>query len=442
MDTGINQLDFTARVYAIIAEKSISLTRLQGDTGLSNISRKIDPEKEKFIWTMKDVAAISKTYGVSKKWLLYGEGEMYIDKDMTTREPPKYLYHYTKWKNAKSILQEGKFRLGTFANTNDWTEKEYKGSKKYACFVGADSHEEGATISAMWSHYAEGYTGCCIVLDFAKFVEINNIERDNFFWVAYLGREELMEKRLNAGEEELLNYKSQDWSYEKELRILEEDRDCYFIEGCVEIVYIGQLADYHAADEIFNTYHSSLIEEWGAALTTKENAKGREDAQRIREKSRSVVITSKGNHALNQKPLTEKDVRVIDILAAAGEGVSIDFGDEENILGYVSIPEYRNCIGVMVYGNSMYDKYCSGDIVFVRKIMDINEIDNGQVYVVITNEDRYLKMVYLEEDGLVLSSYNMAKNPDGRRMYPDKKIDGAYVRHLYKVVGSLTRTQL
>ena len=56
-----------------------------------------------------------------------------------------------------------------------------------------------------------------------------------------------------------------------------------------------------------------------------------------------------------------------------------------------------------------------GDIVFVREIKDKREIEGGQSYVVITNEDRYLKMIYIEDGKLKLVSYNNAINPDGRR---------------------------
>lgn len=95
-----------------------------------------------------------------------------------------------------------------------------------------------------------------------------------------------------------------------------------------------------------------------------------------------------------------------------------------------------------VYGDSMYDKYSSGDIVFVREIKDKKEIEGGQPYVIITNEDRYLKMIYIEDDGLKLVSYNNTLNPDGRRKYPDMLIEGEQIKFLYKVVGRLERTQI
>ncbi len=140
-------------------------------------------------------------------------------------------------------------------------------------------------------------------------------------------------------------------------------------------------------------------------------------------------------------PITEKDIKILDIRVSAGHGIGFD-GDENKILGYVNISNFSGCYGVTVYGDSMYDKYSSGDIVFVREIKDKREIEGGQSYVVITNEDRYLKMIYIEDGKLKLVSYNNAINPDGRRKYPDMLIEGEQIKFLYKVVGRLERTQI
>ena len=64
---------------------------------------------------------------------------------------------------------------------------------------------------------------------------------------------------------------------------------------------------------------------------------------------------------------------------------------------------------------------------------------------VITNEDRYLRMIYEIEDdneNVLMVAYNNQLNPDGRRKYPDKKINVNEIRFLYKYVGSLKREQL
>ena len=154
-----------------------------------------------------------------------------------------------------------------------------------------------------------------------------------------------------------------------------------------------------------------------------------------------VSLNTPTTSTITSNPITDKDIKILDIRVSAGHGIGFD-GDENKILGYVNIPNFSGCYGVTVYGDSMYDKYSSGDIVFVREIKDKREIEGGQSYVVITNEDRYLKMIYIEDGKLKLVSYNNAINPDGRRKYPDMLIEGEQIKFLYKVVGRLERTQI
>ncbi len=154
-----------------------------------------------------------------------------------------------------------------------------------------------------------------------------------------------------------------------------------------------------------------------------------------------VSLNTSTTSTITSIPITDKDIKILDIRVSAGHGIGFD-GDENKILGYVNIPNFSGCYGVTVYGDSMYDKYSSGDIVFVREIKDKREIEGGQSYVVITNEDRYLKMIYIEDGKLKLVSYNNAINPDGRRKYPDMLIEGEQIKFLYKVVGRLERTQI
>lgn len=143
-------------------------------------------------------------------------------------------------------------------------------------------------------------------------------------------------------------------------------------------------------------------------------------------------------------PTTNKDIKILDIRVCAGQGIGFD-GDENEIIGYVNIPEFAGCYGITVYVDSMYDMYMSGDTIFVREIKDKHNIDNGQPYVIITKEDRLLKMIHIdyERKRTILSSYNNATNPDGKRKYPDMEIDiDSDILYLYKVVGKLARTQM
>ena len=152
------------------------------------------------------------------------------------------------------------------------------------------------------------------------------------------------------------------------------------------------------------------------------------------------VNTDVGN-IITSFPSSSNDIKILDIRVCAGLGIGFD-GDENKVVGYVNIPDFTGCYGITVYGDSMYDMYMPGDTIFVREIRDKTLIDNGQPYVVITREDRLLKMVYVEENGLRLVSYNTACNPDGRRKYPDMLIEGEQILYMYKVVGKLARNQM
>lgn len=135
---------------------------------------------------------------------------------------------------------------------------------------------------------------------------------------------------------------------------------------------------------------------------------------------------------------------ILDIRVCAGHGIGLE-GDENKVVEWVNIPKFDGCYGVTVYGDSMYDRFKSGDIIFVRPIQGRSDFDFGQCYVVITNEDRYIKNIYQSGRGdeyVTMTSYNTEINPDGRRKFPDRDILIDDIKHLYKVAGKLRRDQL
>jgi phage repressor protein C with HTH and peptisase S24 domain len=147
------------------------------------------------------------------------------------------------------------------------------------------------------------------------------------------------------------------------------------------------------------------------------------------------------NDGTSQSNIPAKGIKILDIRVCAGYGIGFD-GDENKVLDVMNIPQYNGCYGVTVYGDSMYDIYAPGDIVFVREVTDKTFIDNGQAYIVITAEDRLLKLLYVEDEKITLVSYNTTTNPDGRRKYPDICMKPESIIKLYKVVGRLTRGQM
>lgn len=135
---------------------------------------------------------------------------------------------------------------------------------------------------------------------------------------------------------------------------------------------------------------------------------------------------------------------ILDIRVCAGHGVGLE-GEENKVIEWVNIPKFEGCYGVTVYGDSMYDRFKSGDVIFVRPIIGRNDFDFGQCYVLVTNEDRYIKNIYQSDRGdeyITMTSYNTELNPDGRRKYPDRDIYVDDIKHLYKVAGKLRRDQL
>ena len=135
---------------------------------------------------------------------------------------------------------------------------------------------------------------------------------------------------------------------------------------------------------------------------------------------------------------------ILDIRVCAGNGIGLE-GDENKVIEYVNIPSLSGCIGMTVYGESMYPQYKPGDVIFVRPVTDKYDIDFGQTFLVITRSDRLLKMLYESDKGpdyLRLSSYNIDTKPDGERLYPDRDIPVDNILFIYKVVGSLQRKQI
>lgn len=141
---------------------------------------------------------------------------------------------------------------------------------------------------------------------------------------------------------------------------------------------------------------------------------------------------------------TDKGQAILDIRVCAGMGIGLE-GNENKVTEYVNIPSFKGCYGLTVYGESMYDRYKPGDVVFVRPITSTNDIDYGRCYVIITTSDRLLKTIYQSRRGdewLKLCSHNAKLTPSGEREYPDREIHKSEILFLYKVVGKLEREQL
>lgn len=136
-------------------------------------------------------------------------------------------------------------------------------------------------------------------------------------------------------------------------------------------------------------------------------------------------------------------IPIYDMRASMGCGSGL-YDDESIPVEYVNIPGLSGSLGITVYGDSMLPRYRSGDIVFVRPIHDVTEIDWGHPYIIVSNSDRFLKLLYPSDDAecIRLVSANEETRPDGSRMFPDKDIHKSHILYIYKVVGQLRREQL
>ena len=128
-------------------------------------------------------------------------------------------------------------------------------------------------------------------------------------------------------------------------------------------------------------------------------------------------------------------IPLYDIIATAGSNIKF-WESEENILG--RIPKkfgMRDCdLAIHVYGNSMYPLYMPGDVTLLKEIKDHMLINYGQVYVVITEEHRFMKYVMRAKNPahLLLRSEN--------KHYDDIDLENEQVIKLYQVQGFFRKT--
>ena len=118
------------------------------------------------------------------------------------------------------------------------------------------------------------------------------------------------------------------------------------------------------------------------------------------------LLTGRGDMFLSKNALQvsestsflEADMKnyipLYDLAATAGSSIKF-WESEENILDL--IPRkfgMRDCdIALHIYGDSMYPIYRAGDVVLLKEIWKRDLINYGQVYVIITEEHRFVKYV-------------------------------------------------
>lgn len=124
----------------------------------------------------------------------------------------------------------------------------------------------------------------------------------------------------------------------------------------------------------------------------------------------------------------------------------IHFGGEELFMEppeyYVNFRPFNDCDAYLpIYGDSMYPKYASGEIIAIREIRNFDIIQWGEAYLVIADERANniatvkLLFEHSDEGKLILRS----SNPNFKG---DTVIGKEFIKKLFIVKGKVTRNQL
>lgn len=130
---------------------------------------------------------------------------------------------------------------------------------------------------------------------------------------------------------------------------------------------------------------------------------------------------------------------------------NLDLSEKEitNLLAMEDEPEYfvnyrpfNDCVAYLpVYGDSMYPKYSSGDIIAVKEVNNLEIIQWGEAYMIMTNEKaNHLKGIKIlhehpNKDKVILRS----SNPNYKG---DTVINKKDILSLYVIKGKITRNMI
>lgn len=142
-------------------------------------------------------------------------------------------------------------------------------------------------------------------------------------------------------------------------------------------------------------------------------------------------------------------IPVLDLRTAAGfEYVTLeDTMTLQNppVAEYVTMSGLKGCVGLYVYGDSMSPEYRAGDIVFVRKEPELDGIDYGRAYMIVTASERVLKCIYKsnhDADLIRLVSINEDVNRHGDRLFPDREMRKDNIIAVYRVEGVFRKERM
>lgn len=133
---------------------------------------------------------------------------------------------------------------------------------------------------------------------------------------------------------------------------------------------------------------------------------------------------------------TKKLVPIYETEFTAGMIELIKTNSSANILGYINIKEFEDCDAVVTCkNNSMAAKINPGDWVGIRRIYEMDDIELGGIYGIVTKNFNLFKYINkIESDKYCISS----ENAD----YKDRKIDIDKVQELWVVSATVPFSQI
>ena len=160
----------------------------------------------------------------------------YVPYVVDTQSRPRYIYKYFSdiTKHALPVIKKSRIHLDNPLDFNDPFETFAVTSLnncKVCCF------SENNDILLMWSHYANKHQGVCIEFDLEKLEDnsfLDSLKAVNINKVIYGD----IPKNINNLPVSLF-YKTKDWEYEKEYRIVCYSEDEFLCFDCVSRLILG-----------------------------------------------------------------------------------------------------------------------------------------------------------------------------------------------------------
>lgn len=162
-------------------------------------------------------------------------------------------------------------------------------------------------------------------------------------------------------------------------------------------------------------------------------------------KTVELYLTSlKGNNKSQQKNM----IPLYDSEASAGGNAVMDMIPVSNPTGMIDVGDFlrdSEC-AIRIYGNSMTPNYPSGCIIGLRLVKD-GIVQYGNVYVIETEDNRYFKRLYKDDDGSGYSCYSdndmvFETGPrKGKHFYEPFTIPLTHVRRIFRVIGMIKRNE-